>query len=73
MNEAAALAIPLVTAYTFLVENAKLAANQKILIQGAAGAVGGVMVQMAKALGAMLLLQHQEKVLTWLKAMVLMK
>ena len=52
LNEAAALAVPLVTAYTFLVENGKLGASQKVLIHGAAGAVGGVMVQMAAALGA---------------------
>jgi len=52
LNEAAALAVPLVTAYTFLVEGGQLKAGQKILIHGAAGGVGGVMVQMAKALGA---------------------
>ncbi|EHQ31094.1 NADP-dependent oxidoreductase [Mucilaginibacter paludis] len=51
-NEAAALAIPLVTAYTFLIEEGNVQAGQKILIHGAAGAVGGIMVQMAKALGA---------------------
>jgi NADPH:quinone reductase-like Zn-dependent oxidoreductase len=51
-NEAAALAIPLVTAYSFLVEGGQLKAKQKILIHGAAGGVGSVMVQMAKALGA---------------------
>jgi len=51
-TEAAALAIPLVTAYTFLVESGQLKTGQKILIQGAAGAVGGIMVQMAKTLGA---------------------
>lgn len=51
-NEAAALAIPLVTAYTFLVEGGQVKAGQKVLIHGAAGAVGGIMVQMAKALGA---------------------
>jgi NADPH:quinone reductase-like Zn-dependent oxidoreductase len=51
-KEAAALAVPLVTAYTFLVEVGQLKTGQRILIHGAAGAVGGIMVQMAKALGA---------------------
>ncbi|MGZ3750034.1 MAG: NADP-dependent oxidoreductase [Mucilaginibacter sp.] len=52
MNEAAALAVPLVTSYSFLVEGGELKAGQRVLIHGAAGGVGGVMVQMAKALGA---------------------
>lgn len=52
INEAAALAVPIVTAYSVLVETAKLEKGQKVLIHGAAGAVGGVMVQMAKAIGA---------------------
>ena len=52
MNEAAALAVPLVTSYSFLVEGGELKAGQHVLIHGAAGGVGGVMVQMAKALGA---------------------
>lgn len=52
MNEAAALAVPLVTAYSFLIEEGELKAGQRVLIHGAAGAVGGIMVQMAKALGA---------------------
>ena len=52
LDEAAALAVPLVTSYSFLVEGGKLTAGQKVLIQGAAGGVGAVMVQMAKALGA---------------------
>jgi len=51
-EEAAALAVPLVTAYTFLVENGKVKEGEKVLIQGASGGVGVVMVQMAKALGA---------------------
>jgi NADPH:quinone reductase-like Zn-dependent oxidoreductase len=51
-EEAAALAVPLVTAYTFLVENGKVKKGDKVLIHGAAGGVGVVMVQMAKALGA---------------------
>jgi NADPH:quinone reductase-like Zn-dependent oxidoreductase len=51
-EEAAALAVPLVTAYTFLVENGKVKEGEKVLIQGSSGGVGVVMVQMAKALGA---------------------
>ncbi|WP_183576428.1 NADP-dependent oxidoreductase [Mucilaginibacter sp. X5P1] len=51
-EEAASLAVPLVTSYTFLVENGKVKAGEKVLIHGAAGGVGVVMVQMAKALGA---------------------
>lgn len=51
-NEAAALAVPLVTAYTVLVETAQLQGGEKVLIHGAAGAVGSISLQMAKALGA---------------------
>jgi len=52
LNEAAALEVPLVTSYSFLVEGGELKQDQRVLIHGAAGAVGGVMVQLAKALGA---------------------
>lgn len=52
MNEAAALAVPLVTSYSFLIDGGELKAGQRVLIHGAAGGVGGTMVQMAKALGA---------------------
>ena len=51
-NEAVSLAIPLVTSYTVLVESAQIKPDQKILIHGAAGGVGSIMVQMAKAKGA---------------------
>ena len=51
-NEAAALAVPLNTAYSILIEAAQVQAGQKILVHGAAGAVGSVVVQMAKYLGA---------------------
>ena len=50
--EAAALAIPLATSYSLLIESAQLQPGQKILIHGASGGVGSVMVQMAKILGA---------------------
>ncbi|KFF02780.1 NADP-dependent oxidoreductase [Chryseobacterium luteum] len=52
LNEAAALAIPLTTAYTLLVEAGQLQDGQKVLIHGASGGVGSIMVQMAKAMGA---------------------
>jgi NADPH:quinone reductase-like Zn-dependent oxidoreductase len=52
LNEAAALAIPLTTAYTLLVEAGQLQEGQKVLIHGASGGVGSIMVQMAKAMGA---------------------
>lgn len=51
-HEAAALAIPLVTSYTILVEFGQLKAGQRILVHGAAGGVGSILVQMAKAFGA---------------------
>lgn len=51
-NETVSLAVPLVTSYTLLVETAQLKKGQRVLIHGAAGSVGSVMVQMAKAIGA---------------------
>ncbi len=51
-DEAASLAIPLATSYAVLVEAGQLKQGQKVLIHGASGAVGSIMVQMAKALGA---------------------
>lgn len=51
LDEAAALAIPIMTAYTFLVDQGKVQPGQKILIQGGAGGVDQVMVQIAKTLG----------------------
>ncbi|MCW3083485.1 MAG: quinone reductase [Bacteroidetes bacterium] len=51
-NEAVALAVPFGTAYSVLIEKGELKAGQKVVIHGAAGAVGSVMVQIAKALGA---------------------
>lgn len=51
LEEAAALAVPLATSYAILFENSSLKKGDRLLIQGAAGAVGLVLVQMAKALG----------------------
>ncbi|HZX72777.1 MAG TPA: NADP-dependent oxidoreductase [Cyclobacteriaceae bacterium] len=51
-EEAVSLAVPIVTSYTLLEETAKVQAGQRILIHGAAGSVGSVMLQMAKAMSA---------------------
>lgn len=52
LAEAAALTIPLTTAYSLLIEAGDLESGQKILIHGASGGVGTILIQMAKALGA---------------------
>ena len=50
-NEAASLVVTMGTAWSILVKVGEMKAGQRLLIQGAAGAVGGSLVQMAKALG----------------------
>jgi len=50
-NQAAALVVPLVTSYSFLIENGEVKDGQKLLIQGITGGTGQVMLQMAKSLG----------------------
>ncbi len=52
LNEAVSLAVPITTAYNLLVQDGHLQSGQKVLVHGAAGAVGNVVVQMAKAIGA---------------------
>lgn len=52
MREAAALPLVFITAWEGLVDRARLHADQHVLIQGAAGGVGHVAVQIARALGA---------------------
>lgn len=51
-EEAASIVVTIGTAQSVLFTEGKLEKGQKILIQGGAGAVGGAMVQMAKAAGA---------------------
>ncbi|MBB5466828.1 NADPH2:quinone reductase [Paraburkholderia sp. CI2] len=52
MREAAALPLAFITAYMGIVDRAKLQAGQTVLVQGGAGGVGHVSVQLARALGA---------------------
>ncbi len=50
--DAAAMPIAALTAWQALVDNAKLASGQTVLIHGAAGGVGSYAVQIAKSIGA---------------------
>ena len=50
-NQAAALVVPIVTAYSFLIENGEVKKSQRLFIQGVTGGTGQVMLQMAKSLG----------------------
>ncbi|CAB3756427.1 zinc-dependent alcohol dehydrogenase family protein [Paraburkholderia humisilvae] len=52
MREAAALPLVALTAWEGLVDRANLNPGQTVLVQGGAGGVGHVVVQIAKALGA---------------------
>ncbi|MGH8385198.1 MAG: zinc-dependent alcohol dehydrogenase family protein [Pseudomonas sp.] len=52
MREAAGLPLVLITAWEGLVDRARVHAGQKVLIQGGAGGVGHVAVQIARAFGA---------------------
>jgi NADPH2:quinone reductase len=52
MREAAALPLVFITAWEGLVDRARIQAGQHVLIQGAAGGVGHIAVQIAHALGA---------------------
>jgi NADPH2:quinone reductase len=52
MREAAALPLAVITAWEGLVDRAALAAGKSVLVQGGAGGVGHVAVQIARAFGA---------------------
>ena len=52
MREAAALPLAFITSYAGIVDRARLQAGQTVLVQGGAGGVGHVSVQLARALGA---------------------
>jgi NADPH:quinone reductase-like Zn-dependent oxidoreductase len=50
--ESAAIPLPALTAWQGLFDHGRLAADERVLIHGAAGAVGGFAVQLARAAGA---------------------
>jgi NADPH2:quinone reductase len=52
LREAAALPLSFITAYLGLVDRARVQSGQTVLVQGGAGGVGHVAVQLARALGA---------------------
>jgi NADPH2:quinone reductase len=52
MREAAALPLIFITAWEGLVDRAHVRAGQKVLVQGGAGGVGHIIVQLARALDA---------------------
>lgn len=52
MRHAAALPLAFITSYAGIVDRARLQAGQTVLVQGGAGGVGHVSVQLARALGA---------------------
>jgi NADPH:quinone reductase len=52
MREAAALPLAFITSYSGIVDRAHVQAGQTVLVQGGAGGVGHVSVQLARALGA---------------------
>lgn len=51
-NEAVALAVPINTANTLVIEKGEIQKDQRVLVHGAAGAVGSIIVQLAKLAGA---------------------
>lgn len=68
-NEAASLVVSLGTAWSILVKVGEAKAGQRLLVQGAGGAVGGILVQMAKALGVYVIGTASGKGLDALKAL----
>lgn len=52
MRQAAALPLAVITAWEGLVDRARVSAGQRVLVQGGAGGVGHIVVQLAHAYGA---------------------
>ncbi|MDB6142636.1 MAG: quinone oxidoreductase [Pseudomonas sp.] len=61
MREAAALPLVVITAWEGLVDRAGVRAGQSVLVQGGAGGVGHIAVQIARALGAVVFATGSEK------------
>jgi NADPH2:quinone reductase len=61
MREAAALPLVVITAWEGLVDRANVRAGQSVLVQGGAGGVGHIAVQIARALGAVVFATGSEK------------
>jgi NADPH:quinone reductase len=61
MREAATLPLVVITAWEGLVDRANVRAGQSVLIQGGAGGVGHIAVQIARALGAVVFATGSEK------------
>jgi len=68
LADAAALPVVGLTAWQALFEHAKLAAGQRVLINGAGGAVGGYAVQLAKNAGAYVLATASPRSIEQVKA-----
>lgn len=52
LRQAAAMPLVVITAWEGLIDRARVAAGQKVLVQGGAGGVGHIVIQLAKAFGA---------------------
>jgi NADPH2:quinone reductase len=52
MRQAAALPLIFITAYSGIVDRAQLKAGQSVLVQGGAGGVGHIAIQLARSIGA---------------------
>lgn len=68
MKEAAAMPLSFITSYEGIADRAKLQAGQTVLVQGGAGGVGHVSVQLAIAMGAQVFATVSAKDLDVIKA-----
>jgi NADPH2:quinone reductase len=68
MKEAAAIPLSFITSYEGIADRAKLQASQTVLVQGGAGGVGHISVQLAIAMGAQVFATVSAKDLDVIKA-----